>query len=277
MAATEMASIVGGGAPEASADNAAATGTEQAETPQEGGEVSASPAQEKPEAAEIDPDEGAQDRHVPLKALKEERKKRQEYERRLAQLEGQLSAYQQIQQRSPAKETPKATDDDDQFFSGPQKFVRDTVEHRAAAVEKAVEAARFDLSEELARSRHEDYDETIAAFHEAVTDDPALLASFQAQVAADRTGRAKRNPAEFAYDFAKTFKEVGEVGSLSELKAKIEAEVRAKLETELRGNGAQAAASKVSPSTVSARGTGGKATPVFAPTPLASIARGTGV
>lgn len=204
------------------------------------------------------------------KALEAERKKRQEYERKLAQFEGQLSVYQQ--QSQPKQQQQQPVDEDDQFYSAPPKYVNGVVDKKVSEINKTVEAVRLELSEDMVRGQHQDYDDVISSFHEAAQNDPTLLARFQAQVATDP--RARRNPARFAYDYAKTYREVSTVGSLDELRAKIEADLRPKLEAELRKKGVLAAAEQASTSSAGARGSGVTSPVTSGDIPIGEILRG---
>jgi hypothetical protein len=204
------------------------------------------------------------------KALDAERKKRQEHERLTAELRGQLQAYQQLQQK-PQAQQPSEVNDFDQLLESPPKYVGSVVDKRIGEVDKTIQAVRLELSEELARSQHQDFDEVITAFEEASAADPTLLAKFQAQAKFDP--KAKRNPAKFAYDYAKTYREVSAVGSLDELRAKIEADLRPKLEAELRKKGVLAAAEQASTSSAGARGSGNTSPVVSGDRPIGEILR----
>lgn len=183
--------------------------------------------------------EGKDDRMVPLPALKEERRKRQELAEKLSEMERQL-AYVQGQQAA-AQRTPEAPQEDpwdeDAVMSDlPGSFRK--VEQR---LEEKVREMRYRMSHAQARAMYEDYDQTMAHLQDAAkaiphlgdavarSDAPALTAYYAVKEYLDRQN-APKNEAE-----------------------RIEAEVKKRLEAEL---------AKL-----------GKAAPT--PTPLSS-ARGTG-
>jgi hypothetical protein len=214
-----------------------------------------------PESAENDSKKPAKadDRHVPLKALEEERKKRQaeqkrsaELERKLAQLEGRLSVFEKSNGNGQGK--ADETNPDDEFFAaGPSGFV----EKKLTAVEQRILQQvgqlrgqdRLAMSREIVRSMHKDYDETIATFRELADGDPSL----------ERQCLSAPNPAKWAYDYTKLHQKLANVGSLEDLEAQIRERVRQELEQEQRGNSARAEAAKVSTSSAGARSAGSTA------------------
>jgi hypothetical protein len=200
----------------------------------------------------FDPESG--DHPVPRKHFVEERKKRQEYERQLAEYKGQLSVYEQQaqrQQQAPA-EKPDASAD---FYADPLGFT----EKRIAA---AVGQQRLELSQEMMRATKPDYDDMERVFLEAARENPALANQL----------RASPNPAKFAYDYAKHYAQVKDIGGMEQYAEKIRAEERAKIEAEWKAKETAAQVAGVSKSAATIRGAvtsteGGS----FAPTPLKAM------
>lgn len=217
--------------------------------------ATAAPAEANKEASDFDPKDPAeqtpQQRAGLRRALEAEREKRQERERKLAELEGQLSVYQKSQVKSQGEQP--AVDEYDQFLEGP-KYIKGVLESGVAPIKEELHALKMQMSEGLTRSQHTDYDDVVSPFIEAAKGNPRLMAAFQAQVAA--TPEAMINPAKFAYEYAKSYREVSEVGSITELKTKLEKKIREELEAEYRKKGALAAAEQASTSSAAARGSG---------------------
>jgi hypothetical protein len=241
MGQTSMEAIVGKEQPEPKAAPAAEA------------KESAPPAPEKVQATTTDDEKD--DHPVPRKALLEERKKRQEYERQLAEYQGKLSVYEQQLAQRAAQPQAEAQDPSADFYADPMKFT----ENRIAA---AVGQQRLELSQELMRATKPDYDEMEAIFVEAARANPALAQQL----------RQSPNPARFAYDFAKNYSQVKDVGSLDAYAEKIRAEARAAFEAEVKAKEAASMAAGASKSVAGARGSGASTEGgTFAPTPLKAM------
>ena len=148
-----------------------------------------------------------------LRAAEEERRKRQELERRLADLE-------------KAKETPKEASGEPAktFWDDPEGSLKANMGQLREEVSRQVTASRLNTSEMIARSRYQDFDDKIKAFGEIMQKTPGLYQQFI----------TNPDPGEFAYQLAKQHMEFQEVGSIPALRAKIEKETRLKLEEELK-------------------------------------------
>jgi hypothetical protein len=230
--------------------------------PKKGDKKQATPAKEEQKAKAVEPDEvdaeESEDPHpVPRKALIAERKKRQELERRLAQMEGQVSVYQQSTNKN-AQAPQEPARPEDQFYRDPVAFV-----------DQRLAQQRLQISEELVRSQHpEDYQAAVDSFTEAVKASPHLLNQF----------RSHNNPAAFAYETGKAFADMKDVGSLDEYRAKVRAELEAEIEAKLRKEGALTAANNATTSAAGARGSGSTTTAEYSgPTSLRKIFPGTGI
>lgn len=140
------------------------------------------------------------EKHIPLKALEEERKKRQELERRLKEIEAAKT--------QPERQEPE-------FWSDPQAFIS-----------QSLTQVRVETSQATMRALHKDYDEMEAFFVEQAQSRYPYLA---AQVA------SHPNPALFVYQTAQRLKELDEVekiGGISKLREQVAAEAEAKVRAE---------------------------------------------
>jgi hypothetical protein len=134
------------------------------------------------------------------KAMQSEREKRQAAEARLRELE------------QPKKEPIDPWTD----LPGALKSEREQLQ-------ETLFVERCNLTAEIARQRHTDYDEMQAVFLEAAEADPSLFARL----------RQERNPAEFAYRHGVLHRELGAVnGDPVAYRTKIETDLRAKLDAE---------------------------------------------
>ena len=156
-------------------------------------------------------------------ALRDERRKRQELEQRLAAIEAQQL------QAPPQGLTPQQEVD---FWDDPKAFMSNMTGQLRNQIlndlrhEQHIE--RLNTSEAAARSKYADYDEKFAAFSQAVQLNPRL---------AQELSRAP-DPGEFAYGRGKTALEIERHGSIDALLAaerlKWEAEVKAAIQPQTR-------------------------------------------
>ena len=165
------------------------------------------PEQEEPQGSTTEPDKPEKTGEVPIAALLDEREKRQAYERELAQLKQQLA-----EKQTPA-ETPDPLDDTNGFVS-----------HVMSQVEKARLQDRVELSQEVMRMSHQDYDEAEAKFIAMANENPALIQEMH----------STRLPAKFVYDTVKKAEKLEQLQNVDEFEAKTRAEVEAKLREEIR-------------------------------------------
>jgi len=98
----------------------------------------------------------------------------------------------------------------------------EAIEHANKQLSNDFTARLLNMSESQARLRHADFDEMNDVFSNLSADNPHL--GQQALNAPD--------PYEFVYQEAKKHSEFSQIGSVSDYKAKIEAEIRAKIEAE---------------------------------------------
>ena len=132
-----------------------------------------------------------------------ERHKRQEAELRAKRLEQQVSQ----QQAKP------------DFWENPEGVLNGI----AQGFQSQIQQVQTNMSVELMRTTHEDYDSMEASFIDMAQNNPALIQQM------NQSG----NPAKFAYDYAKAQHEINEMRDPS-YKDKLRAEIRAELEAEHR-------------------------------------------
>lgn len=190
-----------------------------------------------------------------LKAMHEERQKRQELERRLQAIEAAKA-----QAGAPA-EAPKT------FWDDPEGAL---ARHQESIRREALNA-RLQVSETLARKAHADFDEKVDTFGQLIQTTPGLRERWL----------ASPDPAEFAYTVAKNHMEFQAVGSLDAMREKIaketELRVRAQIEAELKAKAEALAKERAAlpPSLSEARSTGQPNRPVWnGPTPFDEIIGG---
>ena len=140
-----------------------------------------------------------------LRGLEEERKKRQALEAELAQ----------FRQKKEEKPEEKKT-----FWDDPEGHIKN-FEQRMAQREVAL---TMQVSERIARSKYQDFDEKISEFAESLKTTPGLHAQWL----------ASPDAAEFAYRHGQRIREIREVGNIDKFREKIEKETRAKMEVEFK-------------------------------------------
>ena len=162
----------------------------------------------KDPAAAIEPSEAQKgwerEKAALLKAALDERNKRQELERQIAQ------PAKPVQPQEPTK-----------------TFWEDPEGHLNAIKEQNTQVAlqtKLQTAEMIARSKYQDFDQEVAVFKEMAMTVPGLA----------QQCFSSPDPAEFAYRTGKFHRELKEAGGLTQLRANIEAETRAKVETEFK-------------------------------------------
>lgn len=188
------------------------------------------------------------------KLKKDERKKRQEYERKLAQLEGQIQALTQHGAR-PQSAPPKPSEDPESaFYGNPVAFVEARLAKAAEEAEAKEFRKRADRSERRMLREHDDYNEAKAAFQSAAQKAPWLWQ----QVTADED----LEPAEVVYREGKRLLGGGNGGSgnaaYEERIKALEAEIA---EARSGAGGAKTPVKPIPKSIAAARGSGASAKP----------------
>lgn len=199
---------------------------EQAETAPGPRETEPEPKDQGDKLAASEPPADAEDKDdnsplVPRKALIEERKKRQDYERKLAEFEAklaQMSAPKPQPQPQQQFQMPERPDP----WTDPEGALRWEQQQR----EVALYETRVVMSEEL-MSQKPDYEEAKAVFIQAAQQDPAL---------AQKLVRHPM-PAKFVYEEGKKLKALSEIGNdPASYRERLEAEIRERLMAEMQAN-----------------------------------------
>ncbi len=141
-----------------------------------------------------------------LAAAQDERRKRQDLERQLAE----------IQKRLPQAEPEKK----ETFWDNPEGFFQ----KQSQALEEQRLSMKLEAAELIARSKYPDFGEMLPKFEELVRTVPGLMHQWVNSA----------NPGEFAYQTAKNHMQLADAGSIDALRTQIEKEVRVKIEAETR-------------------------------------------
>lgn len=151
-------------------------------------------AEAAPPAAEKPPEDKPPPDHVPTRALQDERRKRQELERELAELRQKAEA-------TTAK--PNLFEDPDSW----EKALDERVEKKLAGVREQSEQRFLALVEQAAKARHKDFEDMAVVFAETAKTTPGLIDE----------ARNAPDPAEFIYQAGRNLKRVQEAGSIEAL------------------------------------------------------------
>lgn len=186
---------------------------------------------------------------VPVAALLEERRKRQELEARLQTLQ---------QQQPPLK--------DDDFWQSPVNATQQMLQAQTQGIQQEIVNLKYQLAEDLTRSLHQDYDNVRDGFIAQVTaGDPWAVAIAQQM-------GTQPNPAKFVYDQAKKLSALAIVGDPQAYEARIRAEERSKVMLEMQQSQARPAAPPV-PRSLNSEPSAAVPTSLdpFEPTPLSNL------
>ena len=201
-------------------------------------------------AAPVAPVVGTPDDHpVPRSALIEERRRRQELEARLAQLQQQA--------------TPQVTDDN--FYAAPVAASQQMIGQQTQVLSQQIQNIRYELAEDFTRAAHEDYDNVRDAFvAKFEANDPWAIA-----VASQMGG--KPNPAKFVYDQTKRQMTVGDDPRAYE--ERVRADERAKVLKEMQAQQRPRPAAPQVPQSLNSEPSEAQAatSQSFEPTPLVNI------
>jgi hypothetical protein len=211
------------------------------------------------------------DKKKERKARREFEAKTRETENKLAELRGRVAAFEQYQQsisskhqvdaqQQPKQDQPEPDLDFDSFLSNGPEAVKAYVQHqikrgvdtaleRTSEIDRAAMGRMLTLSEQIARMRHNDFDQYTSKY----TPDKQALDAIV----------ASKDPGETYYQYAKASVQFSGVNSIDELRSVIEADVRKKLESELLAKQSQKPTPQqkqrqpeIPKSTASARGNG---------------------
>jgi hypothetical protein len=169
------------------------------------------------ETAEIQPEATAapevrEEHHVPYAAMKAEREKRQQAERRAAEYEQYIQSLQQPQV---------------DFYQQPDVYVQQHLQSVEARTTQRFHAA---LAEQ-AREVYPDFDEVVSDVVEHASENPMI----------EQKVMSAANPALAAYRLGKQLREMKQMQDPATYRQRIEAEVRAQVEAEFRNKEAQRA------------------------------------
>ena len=144
---------------------------------------------------------------VPLKALQEERRKRQELEQRLADFEARL--------QTPQQPAPTIWEDEQGWQ---QHFGSEVV---STAVQQATFNARLDMSEMMARQAHSDFEDKKTAFLELLRETPGLY----------EKAVSDPHPWNFAYQYVSNHERMQQLSAVNvtDLEAKLREQIKAEL------------------------------------------------
>jgi hypothetical protein len=207
---------------------------------------------EAPPASPQD-DEGP---HVPRRALQDERSKRQQLEAELAQLRQQYTQPPAPQQQ--AEQGPPDRWEDPEGYD--RWLIGQATQAATSAAGEAFQRQRIEASALEAMQRIPDYQEKIQVFEQMAAANPALMQEMIRQP----------NPAEYAYNMAKTQVDIQQYGGIDGL---INARVQEALKAQ-QPNLAEVASRLPSapPSISSDRSVGARSGPAWGgPTPLSEI------
>jgi hypothetical protein len=201
-----------------------------------------------PPAGDQEPD------HVPIAALRDERKKRQEMERTLQEYVQRLQRYEQPAQQPPPPPPPPPRPD---LFADPDGAINHIAEQLRAENRQEQLRQKVDLSVLYVRDKYPDYQDAETAFLEQCRADPALY---------DRMLHHPY-PAEFAYQVGKRIATLAQIGPDPDAyRQKIEAEALEKARAQLQQEAPQTptpARASLPPSLAQGRDTSGRFQPAW--------------
>lgn len=148
---------------------------------------------------------------VPLRALEEERHKRQDLERQLRELRQELEARPQeaIEQEAPVE-----------FYEDPEGHFQNL----KSTMEQQLLEQRISMSEMMMRSSHKDYDEKMNRFLDEAKNNPHLVEQMSKHA----------HPAQFVYDTAQKYMKMDAIQDLEGYKQSLSETLRREIEEELR-------------------------------------------
>lgn len=206
-----------------------------------------------PEAGNDAPPASEHDKQVPLKALEEERKSRQDWKEKAIRFEEELK-HLRAQQSQPQQQQPTQQS-----------------QQQPMSPEMAMLNERFNISEMMAREKYADLDEKMEVFQKAAAENPALGAELAKQ----------KHPYDWMYKHATKLQALAEIGDdptayEQKLREKIMAELQASQQTTAEAAPVQTqAAAPVLPKTLAtSRSAGPRSAPTWTgPTPLNDVIR----
>lgn len=182
--------------------------------------------QKKQEASQPEAtDPASPSRTVPLPELLSEREKRQEAQRQIAELQGQLQAFQQMAQQRPPQPQQEQQPD---WYASPEQAAQAMQQTIQNQFTQQIYQTRLVLSEQMLRAQHSDYDEVSRVFADQAQNDQNLLRQLFEHPA----------PAQFAYQVGRQIQLMSKIGNdPSSYEARIREEERQKVLAELKAGG----------------------------------------
>lgn len=178
-------------------------------------------------------------RNVPVKALEDERRKRQEAEKARKELEARIAELERLAAPQPQQATPQQDQQKQQQPQNPQAAPDPWSDPEGYAAyqrelqEQMLFETRVTLGQDMMRLNNPDYDEVEAVFAEEAQQNPYLIEQL----------RRAHNPAKYAYEQGKRLKLMREIGTDPDAyRKRIEEELRAKLAAEMPQTSPSAAA-----------------------------------
>lgn len=181
---------------------------------------------------------------VPTPALLEERRRRQETEAKLKQIEQQLQSlsHQQQMQRQPQMPVYDELEiKEEEVYSD----LPGTMKKLEKRLERQLQNERFEMSETMAKLRYDDYEDVIKQYVACATENPALVSAVQ----------QSRAPAIDMYRLTKGHLDSKKSVRPEQIQELVKAEAQKMLQEELAKRGLSQAA-QIPPSLVTARGSG---------------------
>lgn len=149
----------------------------------------------------------------------EEVRKRQQREQELSQAHAEIARLRQAPPQPQEPPKPFLEDPEGGFTSLSKRVDQTNAEFR-----QEMANSRMATSEMIARHRYPDFEEKMAAFREIVGQAPHMMQQCATNL----------DPAEFAYNVAKSHLDLKAAGDLPTLRANLEKEIRLKVEQEYK-------------------------------------------
>lgn len=200
---------------------------------------------EKPNSEATTAEENNEERPVPYKAMKAEREKRQEREKRIAELEAELDKARSNNGQAQPVRTEEEEQPRGEFWDNPVAFVESMLDRR----ERVQKQQRLIDAEDRMREKHPDYDDVITK----------VIAYGQSNPAAINEIMSSADPAKAGYQFGQKLAELEQMNDPDTYREKLRAEIRAEIEAELGGRSeSDRTATNIPPDLSSARNVSGK-------------------
>lgn len=213
---------------------------------------------EKPNSEATTAEEVNEERPVPYKAMKAEREKRQEREKRIAELEAELDKSRSNNGQAQPARTEEEEQPKGEFWDNPVAFVESLLDRRDRVQKKQ----QLIDAEDRMREKHPDYDDVITK----------VIAYGQSNPAAITEIMSSANPAKAGYQFGQKLAELEQMKDPDTYREKLRAEIRAEIEAELGGKSeADRTAANIPPDLSSARNVSGKSEKTKDPDPFETM------